>query len=349
MKKHALKAVLENNNVRTHTLVLSSDAEVLVCERGGRILGIFNGAESDNLLWTSPELADDARAAAFLKSEAWNIGGDRLWFGPELRYSVGDRTRFWETLHTPEEIDPGCWYMDCLVDGVEFSQRMRLNACDGSQIRVSADVRNHVHAVANPVRALPDGDELMRGVKYAGFTQHIHVEGGGEGIEPWQLMQVMPGGRVYIPMFRPARGVDYYERAAPFEEVTAKGTVLRATGCNRYKVGYKAAEVAGRIGYACRWNGEACLLVRSFPNDPSGLYEEEPPLMPGEKGFSVHVYNDGDAYHGFTELECSMPSVFADGRPTGDDTVSTWIFTGEETRLQSLSRLLLGFECVRFD
>ena len=58
-----------------------------------------------------------------------------------------------------------------------------------------------------------------------------------------------------------------------------------------------SAAITGRLAYACKWNGRACLLVRSFPNEPSGFYEEEPPLQPGGRGFSVHVYNDGGPNH----------------------------------------------------
>ena len=341
MRMNELMRRLEQAGAEQHLLPVSRQFSVLTARRGGRILGIYENGKDENLLWTAPQLEKDEEAESFLKSELWNVGGDRLWFGPEIRYSVGDREHFWQTLHTPETIDPGAWEMS--RDGQEMQQKVTIAPRDGTAGEAEFSVRKSISPCEDPLRNLPDGQELRKGVDFGGFHQTVSVSGQGTCVEPWSLLQVMPGGKIYIPMYTPEAGTDYYEPAAAFETVQEHCAVLEATGCNRYKVGYHAAAVTGRLGYTCRWNGRYCLLIRSFPNDPSGLYEEEPPLRPGVKGFSVHVYNDGGPENGFAEIECSLPALFGSGgRTCAADTISTWIYTGEKNQLQQIGNRLLG-------
>lgn len=343
MKKEELIRRLELGGVKNRVVAISENFSLLVAERGGRVLGIFEDGRSDNLLWTAPQLREERTAADFLKSTAWNYGGDRLWFGPEIRYSVSDRQRFWETLHTPEAIDPGQYWMS--DDGCTAVQDVTITTQDGTAATAAFRVWKTVSVCLDPLRCMPNAAALRRGVDFGGFTQTIRVEGSGAAVEPWSLLQVMPGGKIYIPMYAPERGTDYYEPAAPFETVREHCAVLEASGRDRYKVGYHAAAVTGRLGYACRWNGRCCLLVRNFPNDPEGRYEEEPPLRPGVRGFSVHIYNDGGPVDGFSEIECSLSALFGDGgRAAGVDAISTWLYAGEEASLKEIGRTLLGCE-----
>ena len=343
MKKESLIRRLELGGVKNCLLPISDTCSVLVAERGSRVLGIYENGKDDNLLWTAPHLQDERDASSFLKSSLWNYGGDRLWFGPEIRYSVSDRYHFWETLHTPEAIDPGQYSMS--DDGYTSVQKVRVAAKDGTGGEADFCVRKTLSKCENPLRCLPKERELMDGVDFGGFAQTIEVKGAGTCIEPWSLLQVVPGGKIYIPMYAGEAGTDYYEPAAPFENVKDHYVVLDATGCNRYKVGYHAAAITGRLAYACKWNGRSCLLVRSFPNEPSGFYEEEPPLQPGVRGFSVHVYNDGGPDHGFAEIECSLPAVLGEyGRSSCMDTIATWIYVGKEENLKRIGKILLGCE-----
>lgn len=343
MNKENLIRRLELGNVKNRVLPISESISILTAQRGGRVLGIFQNGKDENLLWTAPQLEDERTAEKFLKSDIWNYGGDRLWFGPEIRYAVSDRNRFWETLHTPETIDPGNYEMS--DDGSIFAQNFELKAKDGSGEKASVCVRKTVQKCDNPLRRSPKAEELMQGVVFGGFSQIVEVSGHGGCVEPWSLLQVTPGGTIYIPMYTPEAGADYYEPAAPFETVKDHSVELCATGCNRYKVGYRATSVTGRLGYACRWNGDCCLLVRNFPNQPEGIYEEEPPQQPGVHGFSVHVYNDGGPENGFAEIECTLPAVLGErGRECSRDTISTWIYVGQEERLTQIGKILLGCE-----
>lgn len=348
MKKNVLESRLIDNNIPYKNLQIGCNAFILIAQRGGRIFGPFFDA-GDGLFWNNRLLYNSDSAAEILNSDEWNIGGDRLWFGPEIKYSVRDRNRFWETLHTPREIDPGDYHFNISEYSVELEQEFSICPAQNSSKRANVYVKRNIYCAANPLRNLHNLKNVLDNVEYCGFSQRIRIKGSGEPIEGWSLLQVEPGGEIYIPMYHPMRGVDYYEPAKEFEHVSTWGVKLDATGCNRYKVGYKSACVTGRIGYAFRYNKEACLLVRSFPNDPTGENLEEPPDLCGEHGFSIHVYNDSGDVNSFAELECSLPSLFGtDCRNSSDDIIETWIYKGNEEYLSQISKILLGIEIWKY-
>jgi hypothetical protein len=95
--------------------------------------------------------------------------------------------------------------------------------------------------------------------------------------------------------------------------------------------------------YHFRSDGQAYLLVRHFFNNPSAPYLEEPPQLPGVKGKSLHVYNDGGQFGGFGELEVNGQAIGgATGRSESTDQFVMWLFVGESKYLQEIARHLLG-------
>lgn len=329
------------------TLMLEGGFTIVVTQRGGRIFGPFAAPEKDGLFWVSPVFSNADSFSRFLASGAWNLGGDRIWIAPEIQFSIADRQRFWETLQTPVAVDPGNWTLAAQEAGeceVSLEQTLSLEAKVIAQGEVSLCLKRKIQPAANPLRCLPGSDQLLDGVQYTGYEQLLHLSGdGAASAECWDLLQVQPNGQVYIPMYVPHPGVNYYEPVADLEHLTPGGVWLSATGDRRYKVGYRAACVTGRLGYATRWNEQCCLLVRNFFNSPSASYREEPPLAPGVNGFSVHVYNDDGASGGFAELECNLPGVAGDtGYHSSMDRVSTWIYIGPHQKLQSIASTLLG-------
>ena len=85
MKKEELIRRLELGGVKNRVVAISENFSLLVAERGGRVLGIFEDGRPDNLLWTAPQLREERTAADFLKSTAWNYGGGGGGGGGELR------------------------------------------------------------------------------------------------------------------------------------------------------------------------------------------------------------------------------------------------------------------------
>jgi hypothetical protein len=341
MEKQQLLACLKENRIPNRHQSVGDEAEIIVSQRGGRIYGPFPKSEDgDGLFWIAPPMLNADRAKALCESNAWNTGGDRLWIGPEIRYGVTDRERFWETLHTSEAMDPGDYLLGEDGGFPCLTQTIRMDATGPEPGSARLEMGKCIYPAPNPLREMPD--IYKQGISYCGFEQRIGINGSGSAVEPWSLLQVKPGGTILIPMYQATAGIDYYEPAVAFERLHSWGVSLKATGRNRYKVGYKAATVCGRLGYLCQWNGRPCLLVRSFPNDPSGLYAEEPPVLQNEKGFSVHVYNDGGP-DGFAEIECSLPAVLGDTPYRGcDTTISTWIFCGNKAAIGRIMSVLLG-------
>lgn len=346
MEKKQLLDALGANDIPYRRVDIGGGMEIILSQYGGRVYGPFPiSGDGDGLFWIRPAALDGASLGEMVRKQIWNCGGDRLWVGPEIRYSVSDRTRFWETLHTPEAVDPGTWKLH----ENKMTQSLHLRAVGLEAGEVSFDMEKEAGAAADPLRELTSDPDLTHGLSYCGFCQRIRFSGSGSSVEPWSLLQVKPGGTILIGMTSPACGVDYYEPAAAFEQVFPWGAALKSTGSDRYKVAYKAAQVTGRLGYLCRWNGEDCLLIRSFNCCPSGEYREEPPQSPGVHGFAVHVYNDGNGgSEGFSEIECSLPAVFGStGRSSCDETIWTWIYRGSRVKLDTVGKILLGADLSR--
>ena len=127
--------------------------------------------------------------------------------------------------------------------------------------------------------------------------------------QSWNVAPVWPGGRIIVPSSPAVEVSDYFE---PMDDqhLSRHGhyIALQITGDRRYKVGVKAAQTFGRLGYFhSREDGSAYLIVRNYFNNPSSPYVEEPPQTPGGAGDSIHIYNDGGLFGGFGELGVPWP------------------------------------------
>ena len=189
----------------------------------------------------------------------------------------------------------------------------------------------------------------MQILSYCGIEEVIDLKvSSGQEIyaESWDLLQIRPKGTLFIPMYQPHRGTDHYEPAADHETVVQNGVCLRITGDSRYKIAYRSAVLTGRFGYLADSDTDSSvLIIICYPNNPSAMYSEEPPLIEGDTGYSIHVYNDDGNSGGFAEMECNLLTI---GNPTGidhaTDRLTKWIFTGRKDRLRSVAQLLLGWD-----
>ena len=352
MEQQHIIEILTNHGLRYEIVSLNEKWNILITERGGRIFGPFSNGNRNGLFWVSHVFESNRTFTEFLNSGQWNMGGDRIWIAPEIQFSVTDRNHFWETLKTPSAIDPGNYKISGDGNRVFLTQEFPLQANVIASGKIDLQLKRTIRKAANPLRRNQSFETLMDGIEYFGYEQLLELGGNGDEsivAECWNLLQVIPDGHIYIPMYDTTKGINYYEPVGGFEEISDKGIDLTATGKNRYKVGYKADGITGRIGYSTKWNNQCCLLVRNFPNNPSSIYAEEPPLLPDENGFSVHVYNDDGNSGGFAEIECNMQSI---GLPTGydysADRVSTWIYVGEERKLNAIAKKLIGFDRLKF-
>lgn len=351
LTRAALAARLAGNGLRYGVLELHGGASALVLERGGRVLGPFLDAQAGPLFWLSPAVSDAAAFARFLAAGEWNAGGDRIWIAPEIQYSVADRRDFWGTIALPPQMDPGTWTLDQPEAGVwRLRQSLTLAAHNLATGEKTLTVDRLLRAVPDPLAATRDHGALLDGVAYAGYEQEVTLcEAQRDAIlsQTWNVVQLPPGGRVLVPTAPDAEVTDYMEPVD--KEHLARGPrwlSFRITGQSRYKAGVRAAHHFGRLAYLHPGeNGRAWLAVRSFFNNPSRPYAEEPPDRPGARGDSIHVYNDGGAFGGFGEMECHGQTIGgATGVSASTDTLSLWVYAGPPERIAAVARALLGVE-----
>lgn len=322
---------------------------IVISQHGGHVFGPFSERYREGLFWIPESVKQPEEYRKLIEARTWNIGGDRVWVAPEIQFNIRDRSRFRETLDTPKSIDPGDFTMERENDAVCLHQRMDLESCNTVTGTVHVEFGRRIQKAPDPLRKLPDYAILMESVSYCGYEQVLDLTAESEEqifAESWNLLQVRPKGRLYLPMYRAMRGTDHYEPAGSHEYLAGDGVCLEITGDSRYKIAYRAAVLTGRFGYlADETDGESCLIVINYPNNPSAMYSEEPPLMEGDNGYSVHIYNDDGNSGGFAEMECNMQTI---GRPTGlnrsIERVAKWIYTGETKKLKAIAGVLLGYD-----
>lgn len=342
---------LDKNDLPYAVFALQNDVKVIVSQHGGRVFGPFLSQESESILWLNQAFAHPASFEEFLNSGDWNQGGDRVWIAPEIQYTIRDRNDFWGSYHFPTQMDPGQYVMDQHKPGQwRLSLDLSLQAYNLASGRKKLHLERLINRVEDPLRHLSDYRALTEGVIFAGYEQIVSLsEGTSDDImsESWSVIQLNPGGLLLIPASPYVEFIDYFE---PIDESLqtfhSDHVRLKITGDRQYKVGYKAAHVFGRLAYFYHLDdGRAYLIVRNFFNNPSVPYVEEPPHIPGCRGHSIHVYNDGGDFGGFGELECNGQTIGGvTGRSTSLDQMVLWLYVGAPDRLKKLLPHLLGIE-----
>lgn len=344
---------LNENGLAHQMLPLQNGVNAIVTSRGGRVLGPFLPS-GESVTWLAECWGSADGFREFLAGGSWNQGGDRVWIAPEIQFAVTDRERFWETLQTPCEMDPGEYALAAHAGGCSIEKSLDLAVHYPEPGRKRLSLRRVVAPAPHPLRELLDDKSIPGRVRYAGYNQEIvlrDLDGGAVMAESWNLSQVKPGGELFVKVFNgdTVRPVDYYEPVDEAHMSVAGDMVrLKITGDRRYKIGLKAAVVTGRMAYLRRRRGGSLLYVRHFFSNPSAYYNEEPPLCPGVKGCSVHVYNDSGASGGFGEIESNGQAVGgAAGRSVSIDSFATWIFDGDDGAIDFVFEFLMGKSAFR--
>jgi hypothetical protein len=353
-------ARLREQDIPFGDLALHDGLRMVTCERGGRLFGPFlppeviDGPDPGSLTWLHPAFRDPDDFEAFLAGGDWNIGGARIWVAPEIQYGVRDRADFWGSIQLPVAMDPGTWSMAQPSAGRwTFEQDLTLTAYNIASGEKALRLMREVVPAPDPLRALPEHAALMDGVAYGGYRHTVTIaEAARDAImsEAWALVQLNPGGVVFIPASPHAQPTDYFEPVDGEHQTRHDHHVaLRITGDRRYKVGYKAAHLFGRLGYYHALSPTAAyLLVRAFFVNPSMPYVEEPADCAGCRGHAVHVYNDGGMFGGFGELECNGRTIGGEtGRSAATDTFMLWCYVGPPAKVRRIGEHLLGVRQAR--
>jgi hypothetical protein len=344
-------ASLAENNQPFATLTLQNNICLIISQRGGRILGPFLSPDRESIFWLNRAFARPASLAEFLASGDWNLGGERIWIAPEIQYLVRDRSDFWGSIGVPDQMDPGQYTLDQpRPNQWRLSQEITLEAFNLATGQKKLTVEKRINRVEDPLRNLSNYAALLNGVIFAGYEQVVSLsEKELDDIvsEVWNLIQLNPGGQLLIPASPHVEHTDYYEPIDNhYQSRHPNYLSLKITGDRQYKVGYKAAHVFGRLAYFNHLDGgQAYLLVRNFFNNPAAPYAEEPAGAPGQRGHSIHVYNDDGNLGGFGELECNGQTIGGvTGKPSTTDQFVLWFYVGAVDKVKRLVPHLLGIE-----
>ncbi len=335
-------------NMKYELLTVGDGWKVIVSEHGGHVFGPFSDSFPEGIFWMPDAIKDKDLYKELIDCKTWNIGGDRVWIAPEIQFNITDRSHFRETLKTPESIDPGSYQMERDKNCIHLSMELDLVSHNTVEGNMHVNLHRMIHYAENPLRKLPMFNELMEGLSYCGLEEVIDLKACSSQdmfAESWDLLQVRPKGTLFIPMYKPVGGTDHYEAAGSHEKIVENGICLRITGDSRYKIAYRSAVTTGRFGYLADSDTDSSvLIIICYPNNPSAMYSEEPPLIEGDSGYSIHVYNDDGNSGGFAEMECNMLTI---GKPAGidhaSDRLTKWIFTGNTEKLKDIAEVLLGW------
>ncbi len=312
---------------------------ILVSAYGGRVFGPFFDGES--LAWLSPLFAKEEGFRAAIEGGAWNLGGDRVWLAPELRYCVRDRRRFLESYDLPRAVDPGTYRLlpGPQAESCRLEQVMELEPYDSPGPK-RLHLERRIQPAADPLREVDGYRQLRDKLAYSGYEQTVTLTDqhpDGRESQAWSITQVPPGGVILVPT---VPGAEYQDHLEPMdaEHLQLRGGHLRVRvkGDRMYKIELKAAHHFGRFGcFRLLGPGRAGLLVKLFFNNPSAAYLMEAPHRPGVRGYSLDIYHDDGGLGGFGEIEChGRPVGGPQGPASSVDPFLTWAYWGEEAAVR---------------
>ncbi len=309
----------------------------------GRLVALAFEDGDVNLLWTHPDLDDSATVRDRPETLTGGIGGDRLWFSPELRYhwrGAPDWDGF-GNYHVPVEADPGGYAFTSSVDGaIAMAMSANLPTNDGTP-PLEIAVEREFRAAPMPLSA---ADPLMTGISYVGVETRNRLtlapDARAGTIDLWHLMQVPVGSIAIMPVRTPAAPVLCYGRAGDWE-LHGDHVAWRYGGTANAKLGLGADDVTGRTGLIRDLGaGRRALIVRDHQLGRAGDYADHPYGDPRRD----QVVQAWDGF-GFGELEYHSVALDAAAGPrelTGTDRI--WAFGGEPAALASIAHALLGVD-----
>jgi hypothetical protein len=344
----AVEGRLTAAGVPFERIAVGADAVVVVSSYGGRVYGpFFGGGPCEN--WLPDAFGSDPAFAALLDSGAWNVGGDRLWVGPEIAYMIPDRTDYWGSYTMPPSLDPGAHALSRAGDEATLHRTVELESSTAPTGPVRIDLRLRIRPAAHPLRHLRGDAAPVAGVEYAGYTTEVRLgldSGGEHEAESWVLNQVRGGGTALVAASPGVQVTDYYEPVGGLLRAVTGGVAVELTGADRFKIGFAAPHVTGRVGHLHRADddpeGDVVLFVRSSPVDPSAEYSEEPDPSPGVRGDALHLYDDDGGLGGFAEIEARGTPVLGPRPDPVTDRFTSWWFRGPVADVARIAQQLLG-------
>lgn len=315
---------------------------LLVTVHGARVLGIFLDGSAENLLWVHRDLGDGKSARDFLAAGQWNLGGDRCWLSPELELHFRNpRNPSHEDYVVPPAIDPGQYV-------VRRESQSGLVLESGGQVANLLTGRSFRFTTTRAIHLCPPPLDIG-GLSYVGYSLQSELR----MIEPdrpeacyglWQLMQILPGGSVHVPVREQPEAVDYFQTGVSSHcRVSPTQVVFPVTGNAKHKLGLRSADVTGMMGYyRPAPSGSATLVVRQAAVFAGATYADYPAHQPERRDVALQFYNDSGQIGGFGEMEYHSVAACGDNFFQVRDLSCTWCFAGRAARVAEVGRRLLG-------
>jgi hypothetical protein len=321
----------------------SDTGGLVVTVRGARILGIFLDGAGDNLLWVNPDALGNARRAKeSLAAGEWNVGGDRCWLAPEIELHFLNTERpSHKEYAVPPALDPG-------------NYTVRQESASGLWLENAAEATNLVSRAKFGFRTTrtitlcaPPIDAA--GLSYVGYELSSELEITSPDRPEacyglWHLMHLPPGGGVHIATRRKPEIVDYFATdVAGHCRLRDDSIVFPITGTAMQKLGLRAADVTGMMGYyRPAPGGNATLIVRYTAVFGGATYADYPANQRQRRDVAVQCWNNPGATPTCGEMEYHSVAATAASFFHTRDVSRTWCFGGPAERVRDIGRQLLG-------
>lgn len=318
---------------------------VAVTPAAGRVVAMAFSPDQPNLLWSNPEFDRKTKSNAGFESLVGGLGGDRLWFGPEVSYHWQGKPDWKEfkNYQVPKASDPGNYRFEkTSASSLELQGEGVLHPRDG-RAPLGFSICRNIRLTPPPISS---DDLSLLGIDFVGIemshTLEIDDSTSTGRIDLWHLLQVPVGSTLIVPLNR------YSEESA--KEPLAYGlpgrwvkrsdhVAWKFTGLPNAKFGLAAAALTGRTAVVRRLKAEDwCLIVREFTVSPQAEYGDHP--FGRER--SNHAFQAWDGF-GFGEMEYHSVVLDIDrSQRKLSESDRLWVFGGRGPAIAGIASKLLG-------
>ncbi len=261
---------------------------VLVSPTRGRLLNISIAGQ--DAFWT-PENPN----------AAWNIGGVRLWYGPEPDWHwVKPETTNFEHYKVSSGLDPDFWEVQEKRHGyLRCSLQVELR-CPYRDVYVKLCIQREIEMIPQSLLRI-----AVQSVAVLATTRLEILEGtAGQSVDAWELFQVPFGGSMLIPTVGACSPRNYFNEA-PASEISLKpmGLEIQNRGVASFKIGISPECTTGLLAYVRPVPGGHLVVMNSFPVHPTLFYCDAPVSAAGTQGDALQIYCDDGKFGAFGELE----------------------------------------------